>query len=807
MFKKQELTRLGDILVRKGLISAAQLDIAIQEQARRKKLLTAADPQAQVTPIGEILIELGFIDRSQLKRGLNWQQRLRRASIAMALCAPFMVFAPSASASVVRTPLTIEAENFSAMQGITVEATTDVGGGKSLGYIDKGDWMSYNNIVIPVTGAYKITYRVSSSAGGGILSLQASSGTVLGVTSIPKTGSAQTWTEVTQIVNLNYGVNNLKIVADAGGFNINWMKIENIDVAPVSFLIEAENYSTMKGIVVETTTDIGGGKSIGYFDTGDWLRYENTNLLIPATGTYKLTYRAAAANEGAVLEFRNAVDGTVLDTAVIPKTGGWQTWTDVVRQVNLPQGLSKVEIFAKTGGVNLNSFKVESTDIAQITGVESAAGSSAAAQEAPLFPLTIQAELYSTMKGVVNEPTTDVGGGKSVGYIDTGDWLAFANHKFTAPFTGKYKIQYRVASASSTGVFSIVNTTTGTTLDTVAVPKTGGWQTWTTVEKEISLTEGEHVLELRAQSSGFNINWLKLEPLSSPMPLTIAGSSYSEMSGVKTETSLDVGGGSNIAYIDTGDWMDFKNTEVFIPVTGKYKVTYRVAAVSSSARFSLNEAGTATVFDTVSVPATGGWQKWVNVEKIVTIPAGRHLFGMKILSGGFNFNWFKFEPVDDNGNVISSSSSSSSTSSIQSSSSSSSSVISSSSSSSAPSVTSSSATSTVASSSSTPAVVSSSSASSQASSSAAPSYHLGGAIGISWTPPAVRENGKYLDITELGGYEIRYKKTTDVKFTYISVTDPWTTRYDFDSLPEGDYIFQIAAFDANGIYSPFVNIQ
>ena len=72
--------------------------------------------------------------------------------------------------------------------------------------------------------------------------------------------------------------------------------------------------------------------------------------------------------------------------------------------------------------------------------------------------------------------------------------------------------------------------------------------------------------------------------------------------------------------------------------------------------------------------------------------------------------------------------------------------------------------------------------------------------------PDKRENGAQLYIDELGGYEIRYKKTADTKYTYVSINDPWTQSYKFDWL-EGDYIFQIAAFDKNGVYSPFVDIQ
>lgn len=56
------------------------------------------------------------------------------------------------------------------------------------------------------------------------------------------------------------------------------------------------------------------------------------------------------------------------------------------------------------------------------------------------------------------------------------------------------------------------------------------------------------------------------------------------------------------------------------------------------------------------------------------------------------------------------------------------------------------------------------------------------------------------------GMKSATKKTDETKYTYLSINDPWTQSYKFDWL-EGEYIFQIAAFDKNGVYSPFVDIQ
>jgi len=124
---------------------------------------------------------------------------------------------------------TIQAENYSAMAGIQVEATTDSGGGSNVGYIEATDWLAYNSISIPTTGTYRIEYRVASQNGGGRLSLDLNAGaTVLGALDIPSTGGWQNWTTISHNVTINAGTYNFGIYAQAGGWNINWFRITKI---------------------------------------------------------------------------------------------------------------------------------------------------------------------------------------------------------------------------------------------------------------------------------------------------------------------------------------------------------------------------------------------------------------------------------------------------------------------------------------------------------------------------------------------------------------------------------------------------
>ncbi len=129
---------------------------------------------------------------------------------------------------------TIQAENYSAMLGVQVEATTDVGGGSNVGWIDTNDWMAYNNITVPTSGTYTVEYRVAS-VNGGKLSMDLNAGSiVLGSVNIPATGGWQSWTTVSQTVTLNAGTYNFGIYAQTGGWNINWWRITKLAGARVS---------------------------------------------------------------------------------------------------------------------------------------------------------------------------------------------------------------------------------------------------------------------------------------------------------------------------------------------------------------------------------------------------------------------------------------------------------------------------------------------------------------------------------------------------------------------------------------------
>lgn len=98
-----------------------------------------------------------------------------------------------------------------------------------------------------------------------------------------------------------------------------------------------------------------------------------------------------------------------------------------------------------------------------------------------------------------------------------------------------------------------------------------------------------------------------------------------------------------------------------------------------------------------------------------------------------------------------------------------------------------------------------SSSSARTSSSASSKANGSKTVTISWTHANQRENGKFLELDEIAGYEIRFKKPTDTRFTYLMVSGNTTTELSYTGNLDGA-TFEIAVFDINGLYSQYAPV-
>ena len=96
-----------------------------------------------------------------------------------------------------------------------------------------------------------------------------------------------------------------------------------------------------------------GGYNVGWTEAGEFLRY---NIVVEQSGTYTITVRAASVPGGA---FRIDVGASeaVARTNVDP-TGGWQSFVNVSKTVDLSQGKTTMTVHILVGGLNFNYFSI-----------------------------------------------------------------------------------------------------------------------------------------------------------------------------------------------------------------------------------------------------------------------------------------------------------------------------------------------------------------------------------------------------------------------------------------------------------------
>ena len=120
-----------------------------------------------------------------------------------------------------------------------------------------------------------------------------------------------------------------------------------------------------------------------------------------------------------------------------------------------------------------------------------------------LIPGKIEAESWTAMQDIANEPTADADGGQNVGYIDAGDWLDYAVSVQTA---GTYTVQFRVAGWNPAAQLQLK--VGASVLSTVPVPNTSGGQNWQTFTTTVPLAAGNQTLRVAIVQGGFNFNWM-----------------------------------------------------------------------------------------------------------------------------------------------------------------------------------------------------------------------------------------------------------------------------------------------------------
>lgn len=319
------------------------------------------------------------------------------------------------------------------------------------------------------------------------------------VSAVTVNGSAQTFTRVgsgySRRISVNWsgtiGASGVTIVAtgDAPGAPANQMAYD---------VIEAEDYTSMSGVLTQTTTDNGGGINVGWIENGDYLVYDGMDF---STGANALELRVSSASSGGTLTARlDSVTGPVVGTCIISSTGGWQNWETVSCSISGASGVHKLYL-TFTGGsgylFNINFFRFTRTPYP---------GKRFIATEVN------QAEEFYTSTGESRSQLgSDVLDPWAVAFTQNGTYLCYDRVDFGS---GVSSLDLRVASPTATGGVEIrLDSPTGPLIGTCAIGNTGGWQAWTTKTCAISGAAGVRKMYFvfTGPSTGYitNMNWFK----------------------------------------------------------------------------------------------------------------------------------------------------------------------------------------------------------------------------------------------------------------------------------------------------------
>jgi beta-glucosidase len=134
------------------------------------------------------------------------------------------------------------------------------------------------------------------------------------------------------------------------------------------------------------------------------------------------------------------------------------------------------------------------------------------------------------------QDTSPAGGAYDIGWTTAGQWFDYTVNVATA---GNYTVSLRLSSPYGiTDALHIANSA-GTNLSgAVAVPNTGGYETWTTVTASVTLPAGQQTLTVDQDSNGWNFHYLAFAQGSGGGPGGPGGTGPTEYCGTQ-DLALD----------------------------------------------------------------------------------------------------------------------------------------------------------------------------------------------------------------------------------------------------------------------------
>ena len=354
------------------------------------------------------------------------------------------------------------------------------------------------------------------------------------------------------------------------------------------------------GVDIEPSADPqSNGYNVGWIELGEWMDYE---IDVTENGVYDLNIRVATPNfEG---RFRCAVDGSDITTLrYVPSTGGYQNWQTVtVPDVVLTTDNRKFRFISEGRDYNLSTIELvktgETTDLAT----------------AFLSAITLDNQ---TIALYLNKP------------------LAVP----LPPSPANFEILVNGYPITITDAVLSTDNPRIITFMVDEILEAGQVIRMNYTGSDILATDGT-ILTM------FNFKEVQnTVPIIHAIPGRVEAEDFFFQVGVELENTFDTGGGKNVGFLDSGDYMDYY---VNVAQAGTHKVEYRTAALSEMGGIQLqliDSEGNAQTLHSATFPSTGGWQTWTTTERTVNLPAGQQHIRVAITAPQFNFNWLEFSLI------------------------------------------------------------------------------------------------------------------------------------------------------------------
>ena len=484
----------------------------------------------------------------------------------------------------------------------------------NVGWIERDEWMKYS-FTLAQEGLYNVKIRVATEDNDGRFYFKINDNQASDMVDVPSTGAWDSWSYVyIDSLVLNSTDNSFVFHVDRGTFNLGFFEFERIGDISLSETRYMNSFTSSKNtILLNTNKDLKSSSEIILSDFQIKINNNNIdikNILFPAFP------------RSILIEIDQDIQPT--DSILISYDGNSVKSTDN----------KKLSIF---------SDKLVDNTISFVHNI----------------PGKIEAEHFFFQKGMELENTSDEGGGFNIGSLDNGD---YADYYVDVLASGTFNVTYRAAADptwSSGGQVELSiydsNSNSFTFLQNIIIPATTGWQDWESISKAVNLDSGKHQIRLKILAGPFNLNWFSFDDSVSvgiPIPGYVQAEDFVYQEGISLEMTEDEGGGQNIGYLDSADYVDYI---INVNKTGLYDLSYRAASDGSqdyanggTIKLLLMEDSVGEELHTVSFPATNGWQDWVTFNNFpkIHLESGDKKIRLLFTKTPFNLNWIQFEEFE-----------------------------------------------------------------------------------------------------------------------------------------------------------------